>query len=177
MTPVLAVPPAAAVVEIADLRAHLRITHSDDDYLLAGLLAAAVAHLDGWKGVLGRAILTQQWREEFETWGDLRLALPDVSAAVVTYLDAAGASFAAASSKLDRDVIGWFVTAAGPSAARVVVTYTCGLPAEQLPAVRLIIKMLVGHWYDNRNAVDGIAMAELPLAVQSLANPLRWSLM
>ena len=36
------------------------------------------------------------------------------------------------------------------------------------------IKLLVGHWYQNREAVSvGVAVAELPRAVKALLDPFR----
>ena len=52
------------------------------------------------------------------------------------------------------------------------VTVTCAMPAEKLPSVQAAVKLLVGHWYLNREAT-GKGMAEQPFAVRALLEPLR----
>lgn len=64
--PVLVTPPAVLPVSLDEAKAHLRIDHNDDDALITGLIGAAVAHLDGWTGVLGRCLVEQTWRQDFE---------------------------------------------------------------------------------------------------------------
>lgn len=65
-----------------------------------------------------------------------------------------------------------------PDASTVVVNAdgsidaTCAMPAGNLPAVQMAIKLLVGHWYMNREAVGG-QLAEQPMAVRMLLEPLR----
>ncbi|WP_261666895.1 head-tail connector protein [Erwinia mallotivora] len=40
--------------------------------------------------------------------------------------------------------------------------------------IRLVILLLVGHWYENREAsVSGVTVSTLPLAVESLLQPYR----
>lgn len=52
------------------------------------------------------------------------------------------------------------------------MTVTCAMPAEKLPSVQAAVKLLVGHWYLNREAT-GKGMAEQPFAVRALLEPLR----
>ena len=66
------------------------------------------------------------------------------------------------------------------------VTYTAGYnipgtsPAGEYPlpaAIRAAMLLLIGNWYENREAVVvGATVAELPLGVQSLLQPYRLSL-
>lgn len=40
--------------------------------------------------------------------------------------------------------------------------------------IRLVVLLLVGHWYENREAsVAGVTVSTLPLAVESLLQPYR----
>lgn len=172
MAPELVTAPTGEVVSVADLREYLRIDGHEEDYLVQTLRDAAVAHLDGWKGILGRAILSQTWREEFTAWGDLRLSLPDVSSATVTYADENGA-WQPATGTLRHDACGWYVeTDETVSAELIRVEYDCALPSEQLPAVVMAVKMMVSHWFDNRGVMGGTG--EMPLAVDAILTPLRW---
>ena len=172
MAPELVTAPTVEVVSVGDLREYLRIDGSEEDYLIQTLRDAAVAHLDGWKGILGRAIMSQTWREEFTAWGDLRLSLPDVSSATVTYQDENDA-WQSATGTLRHDDRGWYVeTEEAVTTERIRVEYDCALPSEQLPAVVIAVKMIVSHWFDNRG-VMGVA-GEMPLAVDAILAPLRW---
>lgn len=53
------------------------------------------------------------------------------------------------------------------------VDYTCAMPAEKVPSVRAAILLLVGYWYEQRQASVEGNWAEAPLAVKSLLAPLR----
>lgn len=167
--------PTRKVVETKDLCDWLRVTSEDERAVIESLEAAAVGHLDGWGGVLGRAIRSQVWKQEFAGWGDLRLAMPDVSAIVVTAEDGDGDAVTASRADLRQDACGPYVITEGPSAARVFVEFTCGLPAQRIPAVQTIVKTLVAHWFRNRESVGDAAMAEIPLSAAALIDQLRWS--
>ena len=52
------------------------------------------------------------------------------------------------------------------------LTVTCAMPLEKLPSVQQAVKLLVGHWYRNREAV-GEKLEAQPLAVRALLEPLR----
>lgn len=169
MTPELVTKPTADVVSVRDLREYLRVDGNDEDFLIQTLRDAAVSYLDGWGGVLGRAIMPQTWREEYETGGDLRLSLPDVSSVTVTVRDAAGA-WQAGVGTLSRDGLGWVVTV--DTSASVRVDYVCALPDTLRPSVVMAIKMLVAHWFDNRG-LAGASLSEWPMAVDALLAPLR----
>lgn len=172
--PVLITPPAAPVVALADMKLHLRVSHTDEDSLITALEASAVAYLDGWKGVLGRAIASQVWRQEFKAGEAVRLLLPDVTAIEVTAYDDAGL-------EVDVDAVlvnsfqGPTVSITG-SYADLRVDYTCAMDATKLPAAQAMIKLLVGHWYYNRESVAvGVSVAEMPMAVAALVTAMRWS--
>jgi fatty-acyl-CoA synthase len=81
-------------VTLTEIKAHCRVDGADSDAVLNALIAAAVSHLDGHTGILGRAMVTQTWRQDFEAFGGrLRLPLwPVASVTSVTYRDAAGDS-------------------------------------------------------------------------------------
>lgn len=170
---ILITPPNQPVVTDADLLAHLRVTDADEQAQVSAMGAAATAYLDGWGGVLGRAIMPQVWRQEFTGWGDLALSLPDVTAVAVTYEDAEGNEQPATSAALRKDGEAWVVEADGPDASRVFVNMTCALPAPKRPVAAMIVKLLVAHWYLNREAV-GEAMHEVPMSADALISSLRF---
>lgn len=165
--PVLATPPTEPVVPIADLRAHLRVVGTHDDAVIQSLHDAAVAHLDGWKGVLGRAIRSQVWRVTVEGPGPHLLPMPDVTAVTAT---AGGDPVVVAQALTFRGV----EVTLPQGTVEAVVTFTCEMPAQQRAAAETAVKLLVGHWYEHREAV-GPAMQETPMAVDMLVGALRWA--
>ena len=156
MTPIRVTPPAGPVVPLADLKAHLRVVGNHDDAHIVALEAAAVAHLDGWRGALRRCILEQSWQVSYPGAGVWRLPFPDVTA--VTAVDGAGDPVGAA---LSHDALGSRVEI-GKAA---VVTLTAALPADSIDAARVAIKLWVGAQYDG---------SDVPAAFDALVNTLRW---
>lgn len=172
--PILITPPAVPLVTLAEVKAQCRIDHADEDAALNVMIAAAVGYMDGWGGILGRCMRSQVWRQEYDGWGDLALALPDVSAVTVTGFDAADLAVAATKAALMSDGAGAWVETEGPdTAVKVRVDYTCAMPAVQLDVARHAALMLIAHWHANREAVSG-SMQSTPLAFEALIAPLRW---
>lgn len=164
-TPVLVTAPTQPVVALADLRAHLRMTAADDDTEIVAIERAAVAHLDGWRGVLGRCLMPQTWRQDFEGWGRLRIAMPDATAIVVTYKDADGAYQPQTDVVTGIDALGPYVDANGPDTASVRVQYVCAMPVEQLDGARMAVKLMAEHLYDG---------SDLSPAFGALVAAMRW---
>src|SRR5690606_14090696 len=74
--PILVVAPKMTPVSLDEAKAQLAVEHGDDDALILGYIAAAVDHLDGWSGILGRALVEQEWRQDFDGFSStLRLPL------------------------------------------------------------------------------------------------------
>ena len=91
MTPVRVTAPAALPVTVQEAKDHTIIDFADDDGLVERLIKTATDHLDGFTGILGRCIVNQQWRQEYQGWAScLRLPFPNVSAVQVEYIDADG---------------------------------------------------------------------------------------
>ena len=187
--PVLVTAPGATPITLAEAKAHLRVDHAEDDTLIGTLIQAATDHLDGWSGVLGRCLVTQTWSQSFDGFYGrfLRLPFPDVaSIASVTYQDADDAEqiVASASYAIKEDAKSAYLFFAESFAiptvyARpdaVTVTFTTGYgAASAVPeAIKAAIKLLVGHWYENRESISaGPGLSELPMSVQSLVTPYR----
>ena len=168
---------AAGPVDLAAAKAHCRVDHDDDDALIAGFILAATGAVTEMTGlVLG----LEAW--SFKTGpvsGDL--LLPKTPARALTslaYVDTLGQAQTATVGDFlliaddarpflrpDSGKV-WPATAARPDA--VTVTFTAGLqvvPAE----LRVACLMLIGHWYEHREAVAP-SVAEMPLAAQALIN-------
>lgn len=75
LAPVRTVAPASMPVTLAEAKAHLRVDHDDQDDLITAQIKAATAYLDGYAGILGRALITQTWRQDLAGFA-FRLTLP-----------------------------------------------------------------------------------------------------
>lgn len=188
--------PLIEPVTLQEAKDHLRVDHDDEDTLIGGLIAAAVAHFDG-SGVLGRAMITQTWAQwvpqspAWVHWGDVlacgasnpvRLNVgPFQSLVSVEYYDTENALQTADLADFEIRLDGDFVTVQPkknsvwpPAYLRqdaIKISYTAGYgdTAAEVPAsVRHAILLTLAHWYEHREAVVQGSYNELPLAVSSL---------
>lgn len=92
IAPVRTIAPEITPVTLDEVKGHLRVDHIDDDDLIQALIGAAVDHLDGWTGILGRCLVEQTWRQDFERFAScLPLPLgPVIDITSVDYANAAG---------------------------------------------------------------------------------------
>lgn len=160
MIPVRTVAPADPIVTLSDLKLHLRIDYDDDDALIGSYLAAAAAWLDGYRGVLGRCVMPQTWQVVYGAAGTYRLPFPDVQTVTAS----------AGTATLSSDCLGPLVTVT--EAATVTMTVQCA--PDILASVQQIVRLLVAHWFQNREAVSDGTMSEIPLSVDALLAPIRW---
>lgn len=186
LAPVLVTPPDAAPVSLVEAKAHLRVDHDDDDAVIAAMVEAATALLDGWRGVLGRAMVTQTWRQDLRAWPwgrKLYLTVdPALEIVAIRYWPADGGAQAALAedrySGILADHLGPFVRLGAdlPALAcrddAVSVEFVAGFGApEDVPAsLKAAIMLMVGHLYEHREASAENAMSG---TVQALISPLR----
>lgn len=85
--PTLVTGPTVDAITIDEAKTHLRETTSDGDSVLdtltgaeiQSMINAAVQHMDGFTGILGRALMPQTWSQEYEcARGDLVLPFSPV---------------------------------------------------------------------------------------------------
>lgn len=189
--------PSADPISLIEAKAHCRVEIDDDDGLLAGYILAARQHLEM---ETRRSFLTQTWDLTIDDeWPVHRKAgvnrsriviprSPLQSVTSVTYVDLSGNTQTLATSqyrvaKADTDE--WFLEPAydvvWPSVRRVsaavTVRFIAGYgsnPGDMPEPIRQAMLLLVGHWYENREAVNvGNIVNEMPLAVDSLVFPFR----
>jgi uncharacterized phiE125 gp8 family phage protein len=184
--PVLVTPPAD-LLDRAEVKMHLRVDGDDEDGLIDGLIGAATAYLDGYSGVLGRALLTQTWQVLADDFcRTMRLPMPASSIANIKSRNAAGqiATVASTSYDLRADTLGSYVRfkdgfsfpADLAETQAVTIDFVTGYgTVGQVPAaIRQAALLLVGHWYQNREAVNvGNITSALPFAVEALLAPFR----
>lgn len=185
LSPVRTAAPSVTPVSLTEVKAHCRVEGTDSDAVLTALLNAAVDHLDGWTGILGRCMVTQTWRQDFSGFGCMRLPLwPVASISTVTYYDADNAQQTLSTDvyTLRSDALGAYVDLkpdqswpgvyARPDA--VSVTFIAGQAAADVPAaLKAAILLLTSHWNENREAVSEGSMSPLPFGVSALIAPYR----
>lgn len=181
------VTPPARPLTLDEVKLDLYVDHSDDDALIGALIDAATAHLGGPEGWTGIAIGQQTLEVTGSSFGCLSdhepLLLPYWPIAEplsVEYLDVDGVvqTFDPAGYELylDRGVIlapdvSLPTLARRPDAVRVC--YLAGAAVLD-PAVRQAMLLLIGHWYQTREAVNvGNIVSELPFSVDALLLTIR----
>lgn len=187
LRPVRLAAPAVSVIDLVDAKSHMHVDYNDDDELIEAFIAAAIAHLDGYSGILGRCLVHQTWQQNSGEWpsGSLRLPFPDVSGVTVTYFDQDNAqqTLPASQYRLLEDARGafleWDDSFKYPSLFErgdaISVSMECGYGANKadVPAsIRIAVQMLVAHFYQNREAA-GAGLSETPFGVLALVSPYR----
>lgn len=181
--PVRTAAPTVPLLSLDEVKRHCRVETADDDALLADMIEAATARLDGYAGILGRALVNQSWRLDLAGFCDpIRLPLaPIVSVTHVKYYDAVTdtlTTLATSVYELLADDLGGYValkpgqTWPAVSSLRTVtvqVTYVAGYgaAASAVPApIRAAAKLMVGDLYAARETFQvGSSPATLPTSV------------
>lgn len=178
--------PAVEPVTLAEAKLHLRVDHNDEDALIASLISAAREHAEQWtQTVIAERAVTVTF-DAFPTDGEaLELGVwpvKSVSSIQAEIIPSVYQTLPAGMYSLDiyakpaavRDTMGW--PASTGRSNSVVVNVVAG-PAEAPKSVKQAILLLVGHWYDNREAVhvslNGLAPVETPKGVDALLQPHR----
>ncbi|RZI61399.1 MAG: hypothetical protein EOP94_00590 [Zymomonas sp.] len=172
----------ASPLALAAAKDHLRVDDADEDALIEGLIAAAVDHVERFTGlVLERRILT----EGVPGFGGRIRAWPIISVDEVAYVDGKGIdqildagswrlNGVVRPARLSTRTNPWPVV--GRLNSTVQITMTAGYEdASDLPGgVMQALKMLVAHFYRNREAViTSGSPVEVPMAVDMLLQPHR----
>lgn len=188
LTPVRTVEPSALPLTLSEVKAHLRVDHSDEDTSIQIYVEAATAYVDGYSGILGRALVTQTWRQDACSWPTDRLRLPLAPVQSITsiqYYDANNVlqTLSAGNYSLLEDArspyAAWLSTASLPSvydredAIRVTFVAGYGAASAVPAAIRAALLLMVGDLHENRESVVvGQTVNETP-AVKSLLAPFR----
>lgn len=182
--------PSVEPLTLAEAKRHLRVEVDNDNDLIRSLTVAAREHVEAQTG---RRLVTQTWdlKGAFPMCGPVWLPFaPATSVTSITYLDQAGVS-QTWSSALYRVLLptgphaqrGYIEPAYGQSypstyavSEAVAVRFVCGYGASgaSVPAsILAAMKLLVGHWYEQRVAVSEGNLTEVPLAVDRLLWPFK----
>jgi uncharacterized phiE125 gp8 family phage protein len=173
----LTTPPAVEPVALVDAKAHLRVTHSDDDAYISTLITSARRRIEARTGL---RMIAQSWSQFMDCWPggpivDLRLSPVNAIADVITYGDNDAASpidpahyFLDAASNPPRLIFrqGRVPPNPGRRAKGIEIRLTAGFgaTASSVPQdLRHAILLLVADLYAHRGDTD--SMRPLPAAV------------
>jgi uncharacterized phiE125 gp8 family phage protein len=182
--------PAVEPVTLTEAKLHCRVDASTDDTLITSLITAARQMVEE---ITRRVLITQTWDLKLDDWPCapvLEIPLPPLqSVTSVSYKDSAAATKTLASGNYTvatSGIYGRIVLLEGVSwpsvtlyaaesiSVRFVAGY--GLAVSVPQSIKVAILLLVGHYYENREAVlmpMGGSMVQLPIGVQSLLTPYR----
>ena len=174
--------PSIKPITLEECKEQLRIDGDADDVYLTRLIGAATSYTDAL-GVLGKAIITQTWRQWIgNNPSAVQLALgPAQSLSAVKYYDTDGVLQNATlsdfelvglpSSRIVRPKSGYVWPTAQSRPDAICVEYVCGYgdAVSDVPeAVRQGLLMLVAHWYESRETSVEKQYADLPFGFNEL---------
>jgi uncharacterized phiE125 gp8 family phage protein len=167
MIPIFIDGPAVEPITLEEMKAYLRVDDdSTQDELIAGLVKAARLMVEG---VSRRVLIEQRWRVVLDRWprgGTIMLPLsPVMTVESIKVADEAGTATALPAASFDCDLLSDPPRIAvsdvpEPGRARngiaVELRAGYGAGADAVPApLRLAVKILVAHWFENRGDVVG----------------------
>jgi len=184
MSSVLLTAPSVEPLSLDQAKAFLRVEHSDDDEVIAALIAGSRIHIESQTR---RALITQSWRLTADGWpqdGRLQVLpapLQALTAARVYDFEGMAHDVDTQAFVLDKGAsllafAPWAVPAPGRVAAGIELDVTVGYgdSALDVPEVlRQAIRLLVAHWYDNRGLAAIGTVTVLPSTVGALIAPYR----
>jgi uncharacterized phiE125 gp8 family phage protein len=188
--------PAVEPFTLTEAKAHLRVIDNDDDALIAALIKAAVSHVDGKDGFLGRALVTQTWELVIDAFPAeaIKIPLPPLqSVTSIKYDDAAGIEQTLATDQYSIDtasepgwvaplVSGWPGTIDAINAVRIRFVAGYAPDANSPPdlaanvpgAVKAAMLLLIGSLYEHRETiVIGQTAVQIPWGAEQLLRPFR----
>jgi uncharacterized phiE125 gp8 family phage protein len=174
-----------ALPTLADVKLHLRVDSTTEDALITSLLAGAIDHFEqSTRRVLSSRAIVQKLDELPDSKIIFLEKGPVVSVASVTVRTDSGTSTISANDYITvtgqnetKPCIAFKQSATLPTVdgypAAVTINYTC--ETTTIPeSINAAIRLLVAHWYENRQAVGPTGGNEVPLAYASIANKYLW---
>lgn len=185
MTSIRLTDPAVEPVTLDQMKAHLRLTTTDEDAILADFVQAARIHIEH---STRRALISQQWRVFLDAWPVSRIVRLPVSPVIsidqVTLYDFDGtpSTLQPEEYRLDRSArperlrinVGAGLPASQMMAAEIDFTAGYGLTPDIVPQdCRQAIRLLAAHWFERREASSEQAMMSLPHGLDRLLSTAR----
>jgi uncharacterized phiE125 gp8 family phage protein len=174
---ILTTPPAAEPVSLAEAKAHLRVTHAEDDAYIGALIKTARQSVESETGL---GLMPQGWSLFLDDWpcdGIVKIPLAPVLAVTEVKIygaDNMGVTLDPASYVEDRvsrparlKMLSWVKPGRAVNGIEILLSIGFATVPEPL---RQAVLLLVGHWHATRG--DGPAEAR-PLMVSHLIQPYR----
>ena len=173
---------AADIISTADLKAHLRVDHSDEDTLIEALRDAAIEHVENYCNIKLGDVTAVFYMDGFPMTWEIPVG-PVQSIQSIQYNPTSSTTSTLATSNWYADLVRKPARVSvinPPSVADywhngVQVNFTVGYPEADVPAAIVhAIRLIVGHYYEQRQqVVVGAIATELPFGVHALLNPYR----
>ena len=172
----------ASIVSTADLKTFLRVDHSDEDTLIEALRSAAIEYVQNYCNVQLGDVTAVMYLDEFRGTWEIPVG-PVRSITSIVYNNTPSTTLTLSTSQYYTDLKRKpaRITTISPPTVHpdtsngVQVTMELGyLEAEVPDGLIHAIKLLVAHFYENRNiVVVGTITSEVPNLIHSLLNPYR----
>jgi uncharacterized phiE125 gp8 family phage protein len=186
-------------VSVVEFKLHQRIDHDHEDDLCKGLISAAREHCEAYVNrilTVGtntmRLSMDSFYDRRYTRCGDIRLPNPPLGATSdieITYLSSAGSTGTAIGSSVYtvdaysepariRAAYGQCWPTAICEMNAVNITYPVGYTtfADVPGGIKTAVKMLAGHLYEHREAVNEGGLVEVPMGIKALLDPHKWGM-
>lgn len=171
--------PTVEPVTLADAKIHLRTVTGDTSEDTAIISPIITAAREFCENVTGRALAAQTIKAYPETWGLWRLPRPPIATITsIKYYDTDNVEYTLAVADYQFDTVDGIVSILEIPATTlrelnpIVIEYTAGYTTgNAIPmAIRQAILLLIGHWYENREAVvvEYVTSMEIDFCVKRL---------
>jgi len=184
MIPIFISGPAVEPITLAEMKAYLRVDDDDiaQDDLIAGLVKAARLMVEA---ASRRILIEQRWRVVLDRWsadGTILLPVsPLIAVDRITVADPSGDTSEVPSGTFETDALSdppRILVADAPMPGKprngisIELRAGYGTAPEAVPAtLKLAIRILVAHWFENRGDVIGEQI--LPPEALALVAPLQ----
>lgn len=174
--------PTFEPVTLDEAKAHLRVTHADDDTYITGLISVARAHVERYANI---AIPAQTWAWTMDKWPAFPVDVPKPPLIAVTafsYTDQEGNTYIIDAGDYTVDAERWpgrlyyeppAVTLADIGGVKIEFQAGYADPAAIPADIKHAILLLIGHWYENREDVSPERLQQVPRCVDALLDPWR----
>ncbi len=172
--------PADEPLEIEEVKTHLRVDTSDEDDYIHSLIIAARDYCERYQN---RAYISQTWELWLDAWPACFILprAPLISITSIDYYDTSNVKATLLETDYYVDTMsepGRVMPAYGKSwtttplraANGICVTFVAGYGcAGDVPAgVKHAMLLLIGHWYENREASTDKPLSSITFAVDNL---------
>jgi uncharacterized phiE125 gp8 family phage protein len=176
------VAPLSDPLTLAEVKQHLRVTDTADDALITSLISAARDYVEKTYSL---QLLTATWELKMNEFGPSDSytipIYPMTGITSITYVDLYGVTHTVDTSTYVVDLHSkparitpafcqiWPYVRGQTNDVTITFTAGFGLAANVPDCVKAAMKLLIGNWYENREAtISGTIIATVPLAVDAL---------